>query len=175
VALALTDKQKIVEKLRIIAMDSASLVLAEYRGLTSANMTKLRSQAREMGVTLIVARNNLARRALVDSEFSSIDKELVGPLVLAFSKDDPAAAARLFKKFVKEIEKLNVTCLSLGGQTMPGSQLDTVASLPTKEQALGMLVSVLQAPVTKLVRTMAETYTTVVRVVAAIRDQKERG
>jgi large subunit ribosomal protein L10 len=93
--------------------------------------------------------------------------------VLAFSKDDPGAAARVVKDFAKANEKLVATLVSLGGQVLPGAELERVASLPTREQALSMLLGVLKAPIAKLVRTLAEPPAKLARTVAAVRDQKQ--
>ena len=93
--------------------------------------------------------------------------------MLAFSKDDPGAAARVVKDFAKAHEKLVATLVSLGGQVLPGAELEKVASLPTREQALSMLLGVLKAPIQKFVRTLAEPPAKLARTLAAIRDQKQ--
>ena len=120
-----------------------------------------------------VVKNTLARKALAGTSFESVGPKLRGPLVLAFSKDDPGAAARVVKDFAKANEKLVATLVSLGGQVLPGAELDKVASLPTREQALSMLMGVLKAPISKLVRTLAEPPAKLARTVAAVRDQKQ--
>jgi large subunit ribosomal protein L10 len=124
-------------------------------------------------VYMRVIKNTLARKALAGTSFESVGPKLKGPLVLAFSKDDPGAAARVVKDFAKANEKLVATLVSLGGQVLPGGELDRVASLPTREQALSMLLGVLKAPMTKLVRTLAEPPAKLARTVAAVRDQKQ--
>ncbi|HSN70027.1 MAG TPA: 50S ribosomal protein L10, partial [Steroidobacteraceae bacterium] len=93
--------------------------------------------------------------------------------VLAVSKDDPGAAARLVKDFSKDNDKLVPTLVSLGGSMLDGKELDKVASLPTREQALAMLAGVLKAPISKFVRTLAEPHAKLVRTVAAVKDKKE--
>jgi large subunit ribosomal protein L10 len=98
---------------------------------------------------------------------------LKGPLVLAFSKDDPGAAARVVKDFAKSNDKLVATLVSLGGQVLPGKDLEKVASLPTREQALSILLGTLKAPIEKFVRTLAAPHTKLVRTVAAVRDAKQ--
>jgi len=124
-------------------------------------------------VYMRVVKNTLARRALAGTTFEAVGPKLKGPLVLAFSKDDPGAAARVVKDFAKANEKLVATLVSLGGQVLPGGDLDRVASLPTREQALSMLLGVLKAPIAKLVRTLAEPPAKLARTVAAVRDQKQ--
>src|SRR5437879_11690177 len=99
--------------------------------------------------------------------------QLKEPMGLACSKDDPGAAARVVKDFAKANEKLVATLVSLGGQVLSAAELERVASLPTREQALSMLLGVLKAPIVKLVRTLAEPPAKLARTLAAIRDQKQ--
>jgi large subunit ribosomal protein L10 len=149
------------------------VVAAEYRGLTVGQMTDLRSRARKSGVYMRVIKNTLARKALAGTSFESVGPKLKGPLVLAFSKDDPGAAARVVKDFSKTNDKLVATLVSLGGQVLPGNELEKVASLPTREQALSMLLGVLKAPIQKFVGTLAAPASKLARTVAAVRDQKQ--
>jgi large subunit ribosomal protein L10 len=172
-ALNLEDKKALVAEVAAVAAKAQSVVAAEYRGLTVGQMTELRAKARGQGVYMRVIKNTLARKALAGTSFESVGPKLKGPLVLAFSKDDPGAAARLVKDFAKANEKLVATLVALGGQVLPGGELDRVASLPTREQALSMLLGVLKAPMTKLVRTLAEPPAKLARTVAAVRDQKQ--
>jgi large subunit ribosomal protein L10 len=156
-----------------VAQKAQSVVAAEYRGLTVSQMTELRAKARKQGVYMRVVKNTLARKALAGTSFETVGPKLKGPLVLAFSKDDPGAAARVVKDFAKAHEKLVATLVSLGGQVLPGGDLEKVASLPTREQALAMLLGVLKAPVQKLVGTLAAPAGKLARTVAAVRDQKQ--
>ena len=156
-----------------VAKRALSLIAAEYAGLTVAQLTGLRKSAREKGVTMRVVRNTLARRALKGSSFECLEKELVGPLLLAFSEEDPGAAARLIKEFIRENEKLKVKALAIDNQLLPPDGLNKLASLPTRLEAIAQLMSVIQAPITQLVRTMAAPQVKLVRTLAAIRDQKE--
>ncbi len=171
--LNLEDKKALVAEVAEVAAKAQSVVAAEYRGLTVGQMTELRSKARKSGVYMRVVKNTLARKALVGTAFESVGPKLKGPLVLAFSKDDPGAAARVVKDFAKLNEKLVATLVSLGGQVLPGAQLEKVASLPTREQALSMLLGVMKAPIQKFVRTLAEPPAKLARTVAAVRDQKQ--
>jgi large subunit ribosomal protein L10 len=172
-ALNLEDKKALVAEVAEVAAKAQSVVAAEYRGLTVGQMTELRARARRQGVYMRVVKNTLARKALAGTSFESVGAKLKGPLVLAFSKDDPGAAARVVKDFAKANEKLVATLVSLGGQVLAARELDRVASLPTREQALSMLLGVLKAPIQKLVRTLAEPPAKLARTVAAIRDQKQ--
>lgn len=171
--LNLEGKKALVAEVNGVAAQATAVVAAEYRGLTVAQMTELRAKARSQGVYMRVVKNTLARKAIAGTTFEPIGPQLKGPLVLAFSKDDPGAAARVVKDFAKANEKLVATLVSLGGQVLPGTELDKVASLPTREQALSMLLGVLKAPIEKLVRTLAEPQAKLVRTIAAVRDQKQ--
>jgi large subunit ribosomal protein L10 len=172
-ALNLEDKKALVAEVAEVAAKAQSVVAAEYRGLTVAQMTELRARARKSGVYMRVVKNTLARKALAGTTFEAVGPKLKGPLVLAFSKDDPGAAARVVKDFAKANDKLVTTLVSLGGQVMPAAELEKVASLPTREQALAMLMGVLKAPIQKLVGTLAAPGSKLARTLAAVRDQKQ--
>jgi len=172
-ALNLEDKKALVAEVADVAAKAQSVVAAEYRGLTVSQMTELRARARRQGVYMRVVKNTLARKALAGTAFAAVGPKLKGPLVLAFSKDDPGAAARVVKDFAKLHEKLVATLVSLGGQVLPGAELEKVASLPTREQALSMLLGVLKVPITKLAGTLAVPASKLARTVAAVRDQKQ--
>ncbi|MGD8515003.1 MAG: 50S ribosomal protein L10 [Granulosicoccaceae bacterium] len=171
--LSLEEKKAIVAEVAEVAANASSLIAAEYRGLTVDQITSLRKESRNAGVYLRVVKNTLARRAIEDTEYACVSDLLVGPTILAFSQEDPAAAARVFKEFVKTNEKLVVKSIALGGKLMEASQLETLATMPTRDQALGMLAGVLQAPIAKFVRTVAEPNNKLARVLAAVRDQKQ--
>lgn len=172
-ALRLEDKKALVAEVNEVADKAFSLVAAEYRGLTAGEMTELRAKAREGGAYLRVVKNSLAKRALKDTEFECMEEVLVGPLLLGFSMEDPGAAARIMKDFRKDHEALDVKAVSVSGQLLPASDLDRLASLPTYDQAIAMLMGVMQAPIGKLARTLNEVPAKATRVVAAVRDQKE--
>jgi large subunit ribosomal protein L10 len=172
-ALNLEDKKALVAEVSAVASKALSVVAAEYRGLTVSQMTDLRLKARSAGVYVRVVKNTLARKAVAGTSFECLGPVLKGPLVLAFSKDDPGAAARVVKAFAKDNDKLIARALSLGGQLLAGSELDKVASLPSREQALSQLMGVMKAPIQKLVATLAATPSKLVRTLAAVRDQKQ--
>jgi len=173
VVLKLEDKKTIVNEVAEVAKQAVSLIAAEYSGLTVGQLTNLRKSARESGVYMRVVRNTLARRALEGTQFACMQDTLVGPLLLAFSKEEPGAAARLMKDFVKDNEKLVVKALAIDNQLLPASGLNALASLPTRNEAIAQLMSVMKAPITKFVRTLAEPHAKMVRTVAAIRDAKQ--
>ena len=172
-ALSLEGKKAVVAEVAEIARNAHSVVAAEYRGLTVAEMTSLRVQAGESAVHVRVVRNTLARRALQGTEFECISDRLIGPLVLAFSEKEPAAAARVMRDFVKINKKLDIKLAAFDGLVIDGSQLDVLANLPTRDEALSQLLSVLLAPASKLVRTLAEPQARVVRTLAAVVEKRE--
>lgn len=171
--LNLEEKKAIVAEVAEVAASAHSVIAAEYRGLTVDQLTGLRKQAREASVYLRVIKNSLAKRAFEGTDYACLQDSLTGPVMLAFSQEDPAAAARIFKDFVKTNDKLVVKGIALGAKLMDASQLDTLAKMPTREQALGMLAGVLQAPISKFVRTVAEPNNKLARVLAAVRDAKQ--
>ncbi|NNL94485.1 MAG: 50S ribosomal protein L10 [Xanthomonadales bacterium] len=172
-ALNLEQKKAVVAEVAEAAGSAHAAVAAEYRGLTVEDMTELRVKAREGGVFLKVAKNTLVRRAVEGTEFECIQEALSGPLLLAFSMDDPGAAARLVKDFSKSNDHLIAKLVAVGGQVYDVSELDRLASLPTYDQAISMLMGVMKAPVEKFVRTLAEPHTKLVRTFAAVRDAKQ--
>ena len=166
------QKKVVVAEVNEVASSALSAVAAEYSGLSVFDMTNLRSAARDNGVYLRVVRNTLARRALEGTDFECMRDGLVGHLVLAFSREDPGAAARVVKEFRKGNDKLDVKLISIGGKLLEPGDLDRLAKMPNKEQAISMLMSVMKAPIDKFVRTMAEPNAKLVRTIAAVRDQK---
>ncbi|MEM7433063.1 MAG: 50S ribosomal protein L10 [Pseudomonadota bacterium] len=155
-ALRLEDKKALVKEVNAVAGESVSAVAAEYRGLSVAEMTELRREARAAGVYMRVVKNTLARRAVEGTDFECMNDTLKGPILLAFAKEDPGAAARVIKDFAKEHDALQAVSLSAGGQLMPGSDLKKLADLPTLDQARAMLLGTMMAPMNQLVRTVAE-------------------
>jgi large subunit ribosomal protein L10 len=171
-ALRLEDKKALVQEVNAVAGDSVTAVAAQYRGLTVAEMTELRRVARSSGVYMRVVKNTLARRAVEGTVFECMQDTLKGPILLAFAKDDPGAAARVIKDFAKEHEALQAVSLSAGGQLLPASDLDRLANLPTLERARAMLLGMLIAPMGTLVRTLAEPPAMLARTLSA-RGQQE--
>ena len=151
-ALNLTQKQDVVAEVAKVAASAHSLVAAEYAGTTVEQMTAMRKKARETGVFLKVVKNTLASRAVAGTEYECAKDALVGPLLYAFSKEEPGAAGRLIKEFAKGNDKLKPKVVVVGGQQYPASHVDVLASLPTLEQALGMLARVLAEPAAMFAR-----------------------
>lgn len=167
-ALKLEDKKAIVAEVADVAAKSVFAIVANYRGLTVAQMTALRSKVRQSGSYLRVVPNTLARRAVDNTNFACLKEKLVGPVILLFSSNDAGDAARLVRDFAKDNKLFEVQALTFGMSLLPSAALENVANLPTRDQAISLLMSVIKAPVTKFVRTLAEPYAQCVRVVAAI-------
>ena len=171
--LNLDDKKVLVAEVTEVAKTALSVVAAEYRGLTVTQMTDLRAKARASGVYMRVVKNTLARKAFAGTAFEPVGPKLKGPLLLAFSKDDPGAAARVIKAFAKDNEKLVATLVSLGGEVLPGKDLEKVATLPTKDQARAQLLGLLMSPAQQLAAVIAAPATDLARVIAAFADKRK--
>ena len=172
-ALNFEDKKAIVAEVTDAASGSISLVVADYRGLSVPEMTDLRNKAREADVYLKVVRNTLAKRALQGTDFECMEAVLGGPLIFGFAKNEPGSAARLFKNFSKDHKALEVKGLSVAGQFYDADQLDAVASLPSRDEALAQLAATLLAPATKLARTIQEPAGMLARALNALEEKKQ--
>lgn len=172
-ALNFEQKKAVVAEMSHVARSALAAVAAEYRGLTVAEMTDLRVKARETGVFVKVAKNTLVRRAVEGTEYECLQKALSGPLLFAFSMEDPGAAARLVKDYAKDHDKLITRLVAIGGQLYDASELERLSKLPTYEQAIATLMAVMKAPIGKFVRTLAEPHAKLVRTIAAVRDAKQ--
>jgi large subunit ribosomal protein L10 len=162
-ALGLEDKKAIVAEVSEAAKTALSAVVADSRGVTVGSMTALRKEAREAGVYVRVVRNTLARRAVEGTDFECLAESFVGPTLIAFSNEHPGAAARLMKKFAKDNNDFEVKALAFNGELIPAGDIDRLATLPTYDEAIAKLMSVIQGATSKFVRTLA-----------AVRDQKEQ-
>jgi len=151
-ALNLSQKQEVVAELAEVAAKAHSLVAAEYAGTTVSQMTAMRKKARESGVFLKVVKNTLAARAVAGTEFEVVKDALVGPLLYAFSLEEPGAAGRVIKEFAKTNDKLVPKVVSVEGKLLPAAHVDVLASLPTREEALSMLARVLSEPAAMFAR-----------------------
>jgi large subunit ribosomal protein L10 len=171
--LNLAQKKELVAELAEVAAKAHSLVAAEYAGLNVEQLTELRKKARTSGVFLKVAKNTLVRRAVSGTEYECAQAQLTGPLLYAFSTEDPGAAGRLVKEYAKANEGLKPKLVAIGGKAYPASHVDVLASLPTREQALSMLLSVLVQPATMLARVLAEPAAQTARVINAVGQQKQ--
>lgn len=173
-ALRLEDKKAFVEEVARVAGSALTAVAAEYRGLTVAEMTALRREARNAGVYLRVIKNTLARRAVTGTEFECMKETLKGPILLAFAEEDPGAAARIIRDFAKDHEALKAVSLAAGGKLLDAADLNQLAELPTLDQARAMLLGLLTAPMGRLVRTLAEPHAGLARLLSA-RAESQQG
>jgi large subunit ribosomal protein L10 len=170
-ALHIEAKKTVVAEVNAVAEVAQSAVVAEYRGLSVAEMTAFRSAARSSDVYVRVVKNTLARRAVAGTSFECMQDSFTGPVVLLFSREDPGAAARVVKDFAKDHDKLVAVALSIGGDLLGANDLDRVASLPTLDEARANLVGVLAAPASQLVRTLAEPGAMMARTLSARGEQ----
>jgi large subunit ribosomal protein L10 len=154
--LSIEQKRALVDEVSQVAATAHSAVAAEYRGLSVGELTELRVAARKSDVYLKDVKNTLAKRAIEGTDFECMQSSLRGPLLLAFSREDPGAAARVIKGFAKDHDKLIAVAVAIGGELYSASDLDRVASLPTLDEARAMLLGMLSAPMSQLVRTLAE-------------------
>ena len=172
-AVTLERKKAMVAEVAEVAKGALSAIAAEYRGLSVGEMTALRVNARNAGVYMRVVRNTLARRAFEGTDFACMNESLVGPLVLAFSRDEPGSAARIMRDFAKENDKLVIKLVSFDGKLLDTSEVGRLADLPTKDEAISQLMSVMKAPIAKFVQTLAEPAAKLARTLSAVRDQKQ--
>lgn len=172
-ALSLEQKKALVTEVNSVAASAHSAVAAEYRGLTVGEMTALRVEARNSGVYIKVVKNSLARLAMEGTDFQCMQEHLKGPLLLAFSKEDPGSAARVIKGFSKDHDKLVTVSVSIGGELYDAADLDRLAALPNLDEARGMLLRTLNGPLTQLVRVLAEPAGMLARTIQARGEQTE--
>lgn len=157
-----------VESLSQQAQSAVSVTVAEYRGLSSSDLTSLRQQARQKGVYVKVLKNTLARLVVKETDHERVTEDLKGPVILAFAGvDAPSSAAKLLNDFAKKNELLVIKSVSLSGKRLDASQIEVVANLPTYDQAIAMLMSCMQAPTRKLATACQETYGRLARVLNA--------
>ena len=171
--LTLQQKQTVVSEVAEAAAQAHSVIVAEYQGLTVGEMSQLRVKARESNVHLRVVKNSLARRAFDGTDYGCLSDALQGQMVYAFSMEEPGGAARVLKEYADANKKLVVKLIAFGGELLDPSEIKRLASLPTYDQAISLLMAVMKAPVEKLARTMKEVPGKLTRTVAAIRDQKQ--
>lgn len=170
--LNLEQKKAIVAEVSESASAAEAAILAEYRGLTVAQMTDLRRSAREAGVMVRVVKNTLARRAFAGTSFECLNDELSGPLALAMSPD-PVAVAKALSNFAKDNKQFEIKTGAMAGKLLSSEEIQALAKLPGREELLAKLAGTMQAPIQKFVQTLNEVPASFVRCLAAVRDQKE--
>ena len=170
----MNDKQLAVQELHEIAEIAVSAVAADYHGSSVSQLTILRQKARESDVHLKVIRNTLAKKALEGTKFNCLDDLLVGPTMLAFSLQDPSSAAKLLNDFKNENKAFIVKGLTFGENLLDLSRLVDIANLPSKDEAIALLMSVLNAPIAQLASTLNEFPSKLARVLVSIKQKKEQ-
>ncbi len=143
-----SEKQAVIDEVTGLAAKAQTLVLAEYRGITVADMTRLRSQARDKGVTLSVLKNTLARRAVAGSAFEVVSDQMTGPLIYGFSTD-AVAAAKVVSDFAKTNDKLVIRGGAFGGKTLDVNGVKQLANIPSKEVLLAQVCGLLMSPISR--------------------------
>ncbi len=149
-----SEKEAVVTDVSGLAAKAQTLVMAEYRGITVADMTRLRSTARSSGVSLSVLKNTLARRAVADSSFAVVSDQMTGPLIYSFS-EDAVAAAKVVAEFAKANDKLVIRGGAYGGKALDADGVKQLASIPSKEVLLAQLLGLMQSPVSRTARVLA--------------------
>lgn len=173
-ALNISEKKDVVKEVSEIASSAQAAVAAEYIGLTVQELSELRSNARNLGVYVKVIKNSLAKIAIKDTNFECMDPSLKGPLIFAFSKEDLGSAAKLVNDFKKENELLKPVVVAVNGELVDVDKLSQIAALPTKDQAISMLMSVMKQPVEKFVRTLVAPNTKLVQTISAYKVKLEQ-
>jgi large subunit ribosomal protein L10 len=149
-----SEKEAVISEVTGLAAKAQTLVMAEYRGITVADMTKLRSTARSNGVALSVLKNTLARRAVAGSGFEVVSDQMTGPLIYGFS-EDAVAAAKVVAEFAKTNTKLVIRGGAYGGKALDVEGVKQLASIPSKEVLLAQLLGLMQSPISRIARVMA--------------------
>ena len=172
-ALTKIEKEKIVLEVKEVASKASSLVISDARGMKVTELSEVRKNATEAGIHIQIIKNSLAKLAFEGTDFGCSDEALVGPSLFAFSFDEPGAAAKLLKTYAKNFESLEVKALVVECQLLDGAQIDILAKLPSRDEAYGLVASVLQAPVGKFATLLNEVPSKIARVLAAVKDKKQ--
>ena len=149
-----SEKEAVINDVAGLAAKAQTLVIAEYRGITVADMTKLRVSARSSGVSLSVLKNTLARRAVKGSAFEVVANQMTGPLIYSIS-EDAVAAAKVVADFAKTNDKLVIRAGAYGGKAMDVNGVKQLASIPSKEVLLAQLLGLMQSPISRTARVLA--------------------
>lgn len=143
-----SEKEAVINDVTGLAAKAQTLVIAEYRGITVADMTKLRANARSQGVTLSVLKNTLARRAVAGGSFEVLADQMTGPLIYGFS-EDAVAAAKVVADFAKTNDKLVIRGGAFAGKALDVNDVKELASIPSKEVLLAQLCGLLMSPISR--------------------------
>lgn len=172
-ALNIKEKRAVVYEVTEVVKYAFSAVAAEYHGLNVSDMTMLRVLARKDNVYLRVVRNTLAKLAVEATNFACMQEGMTGPLIFGFSTRDPGAVARVMSSFAKNNDKFKIRMVSLGCKLLPVIDIEKLAKLPTKNEAIVILINTMKTPIEKFVRTLAVPISKVIYTLAAVNDVKE--
>ena len=170
--LNLSQKKDLVKEMATVLSDAEVVLTADYSGLTSNELNELRKTTREAGVFVKLVKNNMLKMALKDSQFSSMSENVSGPQIVAIGKEDAGKFAKSIKDFIDKHENLKPKAINYLGQDLDISELKKLASLPTYEEAIARLLSVMQGPIQKLMGTMKAVPNKLVRTIDAVRVSK---
>jgi len=170
--LNLEQKKELVKEVSDVLLNADTILTADYRGLTANQLSEFRKIARTPGIYIKIVKNNMLKMALKDTEYADISDKIVGPQILATANDNPGEFAKLVKKFIDNNENIELKSLAYMGKELDLSEIKKLASLPTYEEAISMLMSIMQAPVQKLMATMTAVPTKMVRTLDAVKGTK---
>ena len=170
--LNLPQKKDLVKEMATVLSDAEVVLTADYSGLTSNELNELRKTTREAGVFVKLVKNNMLKMALEDSQFSSMSEYVSGPQIVAVGKEDAGKFAKSIKDFIDKHENLKPKAINYQGQDLDISELKKLASLPTYEEAIARLLSVMQGPIQKLMGTMKAVPNKLARTIDAVRVSK---
>lgn len=171
-SLSLDQKKAVISEVTEAIASAQAGVLAEYRGLTVAQLTTLRTEARNAGVWIKVVKNNLAKRVITGSNFECLTEHFVGPVIFSAS-EDPVAVAKVMTRFAKDNESLNIKAGAMNGLLIDNGTIENLSKLPGREELLAKLMGTMQAPVQKFVSTINEVPSRFVRTLSAVAESKE--
>jgi large subunit ribosomal protein L10 len=170
--LNITQKQDLVKEMSAVLNDAEVVLTADYSGLTANELNELRKSTREAGVFVKLVKNNMLKMALKESQFSSMSENIFGPQIVAVGKEDAGKFAKSIKEFIDKHENLKPKAINYQGQDLDISELQKLASLPTYEEAISKLLSVMQGPIKKLMGTMQAVPGKLVRTIDAVKASK---
>ena len=171
-SLNLDQKKDLVKEVADVVANADTLLTADFRGLTANELGEFRKIARNPGIYIKVVKNNMLKMALKNSEYESIGDKIIGPQILATSDENPGDFAKLIKKFIDDHDSIELKSLAYKGKELDVAEIKKLASLPTREQAISQLMSVMQAPIQKLLATINAVPTKMVRTLDAVKQSK---
>jgi len=167
-----TEKEEVVTRVRKKFSDAKIGVLTGYRGMTVAELTDLRRRLRDVSVEYRVIKNNLAKIASEGTPMEPLRDHFAGPTAIALSYDDVVAPAKVLNNALKDFKQLEILAGSMDGSLLSRDEVKQIASLPSREELLGMFLRVLQAPVTGFATVLSAPLRDLAGVLKALQDKK---